>query len=395
MRALPFPTRLLGWLLLGVGLLFFPYFHTWPGFDWFLQHLESSTGINLSVFDMTAFAVWLVILTGLNLLTGYSGQISLGHGALVAIGAYIASVLLDRTGTPVAVAILLGGLGAGVVGFGIGVPALRLTGPYLAIATLALIVSMPQLLKLDAINDWTGGASGIDLPIARAPGIIDGLVDDRQWLYYSVMLPAVLMTVLAWNLTRSRIGRAFIAIRDSEVGAEQMGVNIALYKTMAFGLSALYAGVGGGLFAYSQDFTSPESFGVFQSITFLVVIVIGGLASILGCIIAAAFFTFQTGVISQLADYLPAVNQLRWAIYGAVLVLVMISLPGGAAGLVRRLGALRPAEALAAWRRAGPRAVVDSFRAHPLVERLMRPPAHRTVDRPAGEGGGDPKEPRP
>lgn len=363
------------WLALGLVLFFFPYFHTWAGFGWFLDQLESTTGVNLSVFQMTTFAVWLVVLTGLNLLTGYSGQISLGHGALVACGAYIAAILLDRTGTPVAVAILAGGLGACAIGFAIGVPALRLTGPYLAIATLALIISMPQILKMDAVSEWTRGATGINIPQARAPGAIDGLVDDRQWLYYSVMFPAIIMTVLAWNLTRSRIGRAFIALRDSEIGAQQMGVNVALYKTLAFGVSALYAGVGGGLFVYVQDFASPESFSVFQSIQFLVVIVIGGLASILGAIFAAAFFTFNAGVISRLAEVMPAwlprIDQLRWAIFGSVLILVMITMPTGAAGLVRRLGAMRPAEVWAAWRSVDLGATVASFRAHPLVERLL------------------------
>jgi branched-chain amino acid transport system permease protein len=329
--------RVLGWLLLGLALLFFPYFETWPGFHWFIVNLEDKTGINLTAFQMTTFAVWLVVLMGLNLLTGYSGQISLGHGALVACGAYIFAILLDNTATPVGVAVLVGGLGTAVIGFGIGIPALRLSGPYLAIATLALIVSMPQLLKLDAISDWTGGATGIDLPLVRAPGAVDGLMDDRQWLYYTVMTPAVIMTVLAWNITRSRIGRAFVALRDSEVGAQQMGVNIALYKTLAFALSALYAGIGGALFAYSQDFVSPDSFSVFQSITFLVAVVIGGLGSILGAILAAAFFTFQTGVITRLTEVIPAVDKLRWAVYGVVLIIVMIFLPTGAAGLVRQV----------------------------------------------------------
>jgi branched-chain amino acid transport system permease protein len=380
--------RVLLWLALGLVLFFFPYFETWPPLEWLLDEIQSNTGINLSVFEVTTFAVWLVVLTGLNLLTGYSGQISLGHGALVACGAYIAAVLLDRTGTPVAAAILLGGLGAGAIGFAIGVPSLRLSGPYLAIATLALIVSMPQLLKLDAVSDWTGGASGIDLPIARSPGILGDLVDDRQWLYYSVMFPAVIMTVLAWNLTRSRIGRAFIALRDSEIGAQQMGVNIALYKTLAFGLSALYAGVGGGLFVYTQDFASPESFSTFQSITFLVVIVIGGLASILGSIIAAAFFTFQTGVISRLADVLPAVDQLRWAIYGGVLILIMIALPGGAAGFVQRLLGSRPS--LTGWNERL-REPATNFRAHPIVARLFGPPPTPTSERYTehDEGGGE------
>ncbi|MBI4571144.1 MAG: branched-chain amino acid ABC transporter permease [Chloroflexi bacterium] len=369
--------QLLAWLLLGLVLFFFPFFDEWPGFAWFIRHLEETTGINLSVFQMTSLAVWLVILTGLNVLTGYSGQISLGHGALVACGAYIVAILLDHTGTPVAAAILLGGLGAGAIGFAIGIPSLRLTGPYLAIATLAVIVSLPQVLKMDLVSDWTGGATGIDLPVARAPASIDGLVTDRQWLYYSVMVPAIIMTVLARNLMRSRIGRAFIALRDSEIGAQQMGVNIALYKTLAFGLSALYAGVGGGLFAYSQDFTSPDSFSVFQSITFLVVIVIGGLASILGAVFAAIFFTFQAGVISRLAEVLPGVDRLRWAIFGGVLILVMIALPSGAAGLARRLARFRPAGLLAAWQGAAP---LSSLRAHPVVARLLGARRADTMD---------------
>lgn len=372
---------LVGWLALGLALFFFPFFDGWPGFSWFIRHLQETTGINLSIFQMTSLAVWLVILTGLNLLTGYSGQISLGHGALVACGAYIVAILLDRTGTPVAAAIILGGLGAGAIGFAVGVPSLRLTGPYLAIATLATIVSLPQVLKMDAVSDWTGGATGIDLPVATVPAAFEGLLTDRQWLYYSVMVPAIIMTLLARNLMRSRIGRAFIALRDSEIGAQQMGVNIAFYKTLAFGLSALYAGVGGGLFVYSQDFASPDSFSVFQSITFLVVIVIGGLASIMGSIFAAIFFTFQSGVIARLAEVLPAVDRLRWAIYGGALIVVMIALPSGAAGLVQRLARLRPAGALAAF---GGRAPLAALRAHPLVQRLLG--TGRSFDGTGGDG---------
>jgi branched-chain amino acid transport system permease protein len=374
-------SRVIAWGVLVLVLIFFPYFHTWPALEWFLDQLEERTGLNLSVFEVTSFAVWVVILMGLNLLTGYSGQISLGHGALVAVGAYITAILLDRTSTPVAVAVLAGGVGAGAIGLGIGVPSLRLTGPYLAIASLALIVSLPQFLKHNDLIDiahYTGGATGINIPQARAPGSVDGLMDDRQWVYYSTMVPAVIMTVLAWNITRSRIGRAFIAIRDSEIGAQQMGVNVARYKTLAFGLSALYAGVGGGLFVYVQDLATPESFGTFQSITLLVSIVIGGLASILGSILAAAFFTFQAGVISQLADYLPAVDRLRWAIYGVALIIIMIFLPTGAAGLTERLRRLTPGELAASLR-----SPLAALRAHPLLERL------------AGKGGSSSGEERP
>ncbi len=369
------------WALLALLVVFFPYFETWTGFHWVLDTLQEYTGINLSVFEVTSFAVWLVILLGLNMLTGYSGQISLGHGALVAAGAYITAILLDRTGTPVAVAVLVGGLGAMLIGFGIGIPSLRLTGPYLAIATLALIVSLPQLLKLNDLSfgpihidiaQYTNGASGLDLPTMQAPDAVSGPMDAEQWLYYSTMVPAIVMTFLAWNITRSRVGRAFIAIRDSEIGAQQMGVNVAWYKTLAFGLSSLYAGIGGGLFVYTQDFVSPESFSTFQSITILVAIVIGGLASILGSILAAAFFVFQAGVISELADNLPAVDSLRWAIYGTVLILVMIFLPTGAAGAVQRLGNLRPRDLLNDWRSAI-RSPLAALRANPWVQRLTGP----------------------
>jgi len=382
----------IAWLALVAALFFFPYFDTWPGFAWFLRNLEETTGLNLSVFEVTTFAVWLVILTGLNLLTGYSGQISLGHSALVAAGGYIAAILLDpdnSTEVPVAVAVLGAGLGACAIGFAIGVPALRLSGPYLAIATLALIVSLPQLLKLDNIAEWTGGASGINLPTPHAPSFLDGVVDDHQWLYYSVMFPAVIMTVLAWNLMRSRVGRAFIALRDSEIGAQQMGVNVALYKTLAFGLSALYAGVGGGLFAYQQQFVSPESFGVFQSIQLLVAVVIGGLASILGSILAAAFFTFQVGVIGRLTEVIPAVDRLRWAFYGVLLIVMMVSLPTGAAGLVRRLARLRLADVVSAWRSGDVGRAISSLRERPAVVRILGAPSMKQTPTMETKQGGD------
>lgn len=364
----------IGWLLLAFFLIFFPYFHTWPGFSWFLHHLAETTGIGLGgsfgVFQMTTLGVWLVILTGLNILTGYSGQISLGHGAFVAAGAYIVAILLDRTSTPLVVAVLAAGIGTMALGFAIGVPSLRLTGPYLAIATLAVIVSLSQFLKWDQVSDLTRGATGIDLPSAKSPTFLglDRLMDNAQWVYYSVMVPAVIMTFLAWNLMRTRYGRAFIAIRDSEIGAQQMGVNVALYKTLAFGISALYAGVGGGLFAYTQDFVSPESFGVFQSIQFLVVIVLGGLSSILGSILAAVFFTFQAGVIDRVAEVIPGVDRLKWAIFGGALIVTMITLPGGVASLPHKLRQLRPAEIAASLRNIRPSNVFLIIREHSLVQ---------------------------
>jgi branched-chain amino acid transport system permease protein len=318
---------------------------------------------------MATLGVWLIVLTGLNILTGYSGQISLGHAAFVASGAYITAILLDQTAAPVVVAILAGAIGTMALGFAIGIPALRLTGPYLAIATLAIVVSLPQFLKWDKVSEWTKGATGIDLPSTDVPTFLglNRFMDDSQWLYYSVMVPAIIMTALAWNLMRSRIGRAFVAVRDSEIGAQQMGVNVSLYKTLAFAISALYAGVGGGLFVYTFDFVAPDSFGVFQSIEFLVVIVIGGLASTLGSVLAAIFFVYQDGVVERLAEVIGFPARLRWAFFGAGLILIMIVAPNGVAGLVKTFRLDSVSEVL---RQTSPSAIIRALRNHPIVERL-------------------------
>jgi branched-chain amino acid transport system permease protein len=347
-------------------LAVFPYLYTWPFFSGFL--------IEFRTFQATRFGLWLIILLGLNLLTGYSGQISLGHAALVAVGAYVAAVLMNDgfmgQNVPVAVAVLTAGIFTGILAFLLGAPALRLSGPYLAIATLAMIIALPQILKLESISfagreipldvaHWTGGVQGILLDRPKSPGSLDGLVTKYQWLYYEVMVPAILMTFMAWNITRSRIGRAFIAIRDTEVGAEHMGVNLSLYKMTAFGLSGLYAGVGGGLFAYTEAFMSPDSFEVIKSITMLVAVVLGGLASIVGTIFGALFMAFQAEIvdavsglftrlpsIDALRGYLPTTKsdfeRLRGAIYSVPLIIFIIFAPGGLAGLVRQIGNSAP-----------------------------------------------------
>jgi branched-chain amino acid transport system permease protein len=355
--------RVLGLILLLVAVALFPYLHTWPFFGAFLDPFRT--------FQATRFGLWLIILLGLNLLTGYSGQISLGHAALVAVGAYVTAVLMTQgflgQDVPIAVAVLAAGLVTGALAFLLGAPALRLSGPYLAIATLAMIIALPQILKLESfsfagqeihanIARWTGGVQGLLLDRPRAPGSLDGLVTDRQWLYYEVMVPAVIMTAMAWNITRSRIGRALIAIRDTEVGAEHMGVNLSLYKMTAFGLSGLYAGVGGGLFAYTEAFMSPDSFDVIKSITMLVAIVLGGLASIPGTVFGALFMAFQNEIVDAVSGLIPSIGflegylpttesdfeRLRGAAYSIPLIIFIIFAPGGVAGLVRRVSGTAP-----------------------------------------------------
>jgi branched-chain amino acid transport system permease protein len=318
-------------------LLAFPYLETWPVFGGFLNSYRT--------FQAAQFALWLIILLGLNILTGYSGQISLGHGAFVGFGAYVAAILMSRFGVPLWLAVTAAGLATGATGFLLGVPALRLTGPYLAIATLAMMLAFPQMMKLNGISEWTGGNRGILLNSPRAPGLIDGVVSDRQWLYYSCIVPALLLLGTAWSLTRSRIGRALRAVRDTEMGAEQMGVNIGLYKATAFGISAFYAGIGGALYVFTVAFISPQTFDVTISISMLVMIVLGGLASVPGTVIAAIIMTFRNELVDGLAGIglleppgalVPGQQQspetLRGALYGLMLIATVIVMPRGLAG---------------------------------------------------------------
>jgi branched-chain amino acid transport system permease protein len=323
-------------ILLALALVFlavFPYLHTFPFFGSFIASYRTFQGMR--------FALWLIILMGLNLLIGYSGQISLGHAAFVAIGAYIAAILMHDYGFPVYAAVLVAGLATGCIGFLIGIPALRLSGPYLAIATLAMIIVLPQILKHDLIDHWTGGVMGISLDLPHVPGSLKDRATDDQWLYYECMVPAIIMTAMAWSITRSRVGRAFIAIRDSEIGAQQMGVNVSLYKMTAFGLSALYAGTGGALYVYTLAYLGPAEFDISLSLTMLVMIVLGGLGSIAGTVYAAIIMTMRIDLTDWIAGIIPfgerlGIDTTRGALFGILLILSMIFTPKGVAGNIEK-----------------------------------------------------------
>jgi branched-chain amino acid transport system permease protein len=339
--------RTIGIALLAALLVVFPFLYTWPFFEGFIGPFRT--------FQAVQVAYWLVVLLSMNLLTGYSGQISLGHAALVAVGAYITAILFEQYSVPFGLAVLMAGLATGVLGaVVIGVPAVRLSGPYLAIATFSLIVALPQILKLDIkvaglpldLTHWTKGTRGISVGEIQPLGLVDRLVDERQWLYYMSMLTAVIMAFLCWNLIRSRVGRAFVALRDSEIAAQQMGINVRLYKALAFGVSSCYAGIGGGLFVMAQGVISPGSMDVLTSINLLVAIVLGGLATILGSIIGAIYLTFQGEIVSDLSPYISRIvpeqlvrdpQTLRGAIFGSILVITIISFPRGLAGAIHNL----------------------------------------------------------
>ena len=220
-------------------------------------------------FQFTLAISYAIALLGLNILTGYNGQISLGHGAFFAIGAYVAAIMMDRWGLPYWSTIPAAGLSCLVAGFLFGLPALRLEGLYLALATFALAVVTPQILKYKGIEEWTGGVQGIVIIKPDAPFGLPISAD--RWLY-SVHARGHDRDVhrRGVGILRGRIGRALIAIRDHPTAAAAMGVNTSLYKSLTFGVSALYTGVGGALCAIAVQFVAPDSFGFFLSISFLV-----------------------------------------------------------------------------------------------------------------------------
>jgi branched-chain amino acid transport system permease protein len=298
------------------------------------------------VYQGAQVLIYAVALLGLNLLTGINGQISLGHGAFFAIGGYGAAILITKFGLPYWAAIPLASIVCFIAGFLFGFPALRFGGLYLALATFALAVATPQILSYKGFDAFTGGSQGITLAKPHAPSGI-GLTAD-QWLYLFCLAWAAALYLAARNLVRSRVGRALVAIRDHPIAAETMGINAALYKTTCFGVSALYAGVAGGLSAVAVGFVSPESFGLSLSLAFLVGIVVGGLGSLGGALFGALFIEFVPNIADQLTlGFGEGAKALPGAIYGALLILIMAAMPTGAAGAVRAA-----ARALASFRRA-------------------------------------------
>jgi len=285
---------------------------------------------NYRVFQLTLALVYAIALLGLNMLTGYNGQISLGHGAFYAIGAYVAAILMDKFGVPYWLTIPAAGAVCLAAGFLFGLPALRLEGLYLALATFALGVAMPQILKYKGFEHWTGGAMGIVI-VKPEPPEWSGLTQDR-WLYFLVLACLVVLFVIGWNLLRGRIGRAMVAIRDQPIAAQAMGVNTAMVKSLTFGVSAMYTGIAGALGAIVIQFVAPDSFTVFLSISLVVGVVVGGLASIPGAIYGALFIQFIPNVADQISKAAP------WAIYGIFLLVFMYVMPTGVAGFVRIVG---------------------------------------------------------
>ena len=284
----------------------------------------------LNKFNTFQFAyVWAlaIALIGLNILTGYSGQISLGNGAFMAVGAYTTAILYFKLKVPYGWTILPAGLIAGLVGYLFGFPALKLSGLYLALATFALALSASPVIK--NFGDLTHGHEGIVLPQAEDPlGL--GLTNE-QWVYYLALIIAVVLFLFARAMLGGATGRALRAVRDSETAAAASGSSLTYYKTMAFGVSAFYAGIAGSLFAIITAYVSPDSFDLPLSLGLLVGMVVGGLGTLAGPVLGATFVIWLPIYAQSIFKNKPDVA------YGVILILLMFVLPQGIAGGVGRL----------------------------------------------------------
>lgn len=307
-----------------------------------LPLIGGHTGLisNFYFLQLSLMIVYSIAVLGLNLLTGFNGQISLGHGAFFAVGAYVAAIMIDRyevhyiTTLPVAMLVCF------IVGYLFGLPALRLEGHYLALATFALAIAVPQFLKYRHFEPLTHGVQGINIFKPDTPFGLPFSPD--QWLYLIVLACAVLMFILARNLVNSRIGRAMMAIRDQPLAADTMGINSAHTKAITFGISALYVGLAGALHAIIFEFVSPDSFRFELSIALLVGAVVGGIATLGGAVVGGFFVQFiekyadaATKFVTQTV-HLP-IELEPWTIYGIVLIVLMYTMPMGIAGGAKSL----------------------------------------------------------
>lgn len=279
------------------------------------------------VFQMTLALISILAVLGLNILMGYTGQISLGHGAFYALGAYLTAICMQRLGVPYWAAIPISGAACFIAGFLFGFPALRLAGHYLALATFVLAVCMPQLLKWHPLEPLTGGVQGILLDKPDPPSFIP--LSQDHWLYYVTLFISLLMFYAAFRIVHGRTGRAMTAVRDHPTAAAVMGIDISLVKTTAFGISAVYAGVAGSLSAIVVQFVSPDSFTIFLSISLLVGVVVGGVGTLAGSVFGGVFIQFVPNLADQLS------KSATWAMYGALLLIVGLCLRGGIEGLRR------------------------------------------------------------
>lgn len=295
---------------------------------------------NFQFLQLSLAIVYAIAVLGLILLTGFNGQISLGHGAFFAAGAYVAAIMIDRWNLNYLLTLPAAAMFCFILGYLFGKPALRLEGHYLALATFALAVATPQILKYKHFEPFTNGVQGINLIKPDAPFGLP--LSGDQWMYIVVLATAVIMFWLARNLLDSRMGRAMRAVRDQPLAADTMGIDRASVKTITFGLSAMYVGVAGALHAIIFEFVSPDSFRFELSIAILVGAVVGGIAMLSGALIGGVFVQVIEKYADALTKKISAAVHLPielepWTIYGIVLIALMYIMPNGIAGGIASL----------------------------------------------------------
>lgn len=304
--------------------------------------ISENTSFDYYMYMGQSMLIYAIAVLGLNLLIGFNGQISLGHSAFFALGAYTTAILMNFGGWPYWATLPVAAVVCFLAGLAFGFPALKLEGHYLALATFTLAIAMPQLLKYKALAGWTGGVGGVLLEKPDPPEWT-GLSAD-QFLYYLCLFCAMILFWLVFNLLRGRSGRAIMAIRDHTMAAGTMGIDIARYKTVAFGTSAGITGIAGALSAITVAYVAPDSFTLQLSISFLVGLVVGGIASLPGCLIGGAFIVLVQNSAQSISDWMKGTFALRydvpaWAIYGVLLLALMYVLPDGIAGGFARIRA--------------------------------------------------------
>ena len=300
-----------------------------------LQPVLPDVVSNYRLFLVSTMIIAAIAVLGLNLLTGFNGQISLGHSAFYAVGAYTAAILMDKLDMPYYATLPIAAVMCFVVGYLFGLPALKLEGHYLALATFALALSVPQILKYKWLEDLTGGVQGI---VLSKPEVPFGLpLNEDQWLYYYCLVVMVLLYWAAANILNSRSGRAMMAIRDQYMAADTMGIDTALYKTVTFGISAAYTGVAGALSASAIAFVAPDSFNFFLSIKFLIGLVVGGVGSLAGSVVGGIFYVLVDNSAQALSTFVK--NDLglpfdlsAYTVFGVILIVLMYLMPMGIVG---------------------------------------------------------------
>lgn len=293
------------------------------------------------IYLVNLSCIAVVAALGLNLLTGFTGQISMCHAAFVAIGAYTTAILSSHWGSPFWVCLLASGTTAGLIGCGIGIPCLRLKGLYLAMATMSFGVVVEFVLI--TWETLTGGVRGISVAPLQVLGY--SINSDTKMFYFLLSVTA-LSILLVKNLVRTRVGRAFIAIRDRDVAAGVMGVNITGYKVMSFTISSFFAGIAGAMYAFTMGYIQPDQFTLLLSIQYLAMIIVGGLGTVLGAIFGAVFIVLIPELIKNLAQaftlFIPALARKydeEWniAAFGLLIMLFLIFEPSGFNGIWKRI----------------------------------------------------------